>query len=182
MIDEPPSENFILALKEMEFALSNSTPYNIELPRGSGKTSAAEMAVLYFLATGKKKFAVIISQNGRSAANILRDIWRPIMEKDTAFAQDFPEICMPFQLTNGSFRRRQLYKGVSTEIEKNAGLIHFARLLDDNGNELPTSGSVVTTRGITSGVRGMKVGKLRPDICVLDDLQTAESASSAEQV
>lgn len=182
MIDDPPSEKFVEALKEMEFALSNSTPYNIELPRGSGKTSAAEMFILYLLATGQKKFAVIVSQNGRSAANILKDIWRPIMEKDTAFAQDFPELCAPFQLTNGSFRRRQLYKGVSTEIEKNASIIHFARLVDNNGVELPTSGSVVTTRGISSGVRGLKVGKLRPDLVLLDDIQTSESASNLEQV
>lgn len=182
MIDDAPSEKFIEAVMQMEFALTNNTPYNIELPRGSGKTSAAEMAILYFLATGKKKFAVIVSQNGRSAANILNDIWRPIVEKDTAFAQDFPEVCAPFQLTNGSFRRRQLYRGVSTDIAKNAGVIQFARLQDKDGNELPTSGSVITTRGITSGVRGLKVGKLRPDCVILDDLQTAESATSLEQV
>lgn len=61
MIDEPPSDRFVEALKEMEFAMANNTPYNIELPRGSGKTSAAEMLILYLLSTGKKKFAVIIS-------------------------------------------------------------------------------------------------------------------------
>lgn len=61
MIDEPPSDRFVEALKEMEFAMANNTPYNIELPRGSGKTSAAEMLMLYLLSTGKKKFAVIIS-------------------------------------------------------------------------------------------------------------------------
>ena len=40
----------------------------------------------------------------------------------------------------------------------------------------------MTVKGITSGIRGMKVGKLRPDIVILDDLQTSESASSLEQV
>ena len=51
MVDDAPSEMFIKALNEMEFALSQSRPYNIELPRGQGKTSAVEMAVLYLLAT-----------------------------------------------------------------------------------------------------------------------------------
>ena len=182
MIDDPPSEMFVKALQHMEFALGTSTPYNIELPRGSGKTSAAEMAILYLISTGRRKFAVIVSQNGRSAGNILRDIWRPVMERDTAFANDFPEVCLPFQLTNGSFRRRQTYNGVATEIEKNSGIIRLARLVREDGTEMPTSGSAITVRGVTSGVRGLKLGKMRPDTVLCDDLQTAESAQSQEQV
>ena len=123
MVDDAPSAKFVDALREMEFALNQSRPYNIELPRGQGKTSAVEMAVLYLLATGKRKFCVIVSQNARAASNILRDIWRPIVEKDTAFSQDFPEVCLPFQLCDGSYRRRQLHMGVSTEIQKNAAVI-----------------------------------------------------------
>ena len=61
MVDDAPSEMFIKALNEMESALSQSRPYNIELPRGQGKTSAVEMAVLYLLATGKRKFCVVVS-------------------------------------------------------------------------------------------------------------------------
>ena len=182
MIDDEPSPMFIQALNEMEFALSQSRPYNIELPRGTGKTTACTMAVLYLLATGKRKFCVIVSQNARSAGSVLKDIWRPIAEKDTDFAQDFPEVCLPFQVCDGAYRRRQLYKMQSTEILKNNSMIQFARLFDDKGHELPTSGSVMTVRGISSGIRGLKVGKLRPDIVILDDLQTSETASSPEQV
>ena len=147
-----------------------------------GKTSFAEMAVLWLLAAtgGKRKFAVIVSHDSRAAANILRDIWRPIVERDS-FAQDFPEVSMPFILANGSFRRRQAYRGIPTEIEKNAQTIRFARLVRD-GVELPTSQSVITVRGITSGIRGCKSGKLRPDVVLLDDIQSAESAASPEQV
>ena len=61
MVDDAPSEMFIKALNEMEFALSQSRPYNIELPRGEGKTSVSEMALLYEVSTGKRKFVVIIS-------------------------------------------------------------------------------------------------------------------------
>lgn len=182
MIDDAPSDMFIKALNEMEFALSQSRPYNIELPRGQGKTSAVEMAVLYLLATGRRKFCVVVSQNARSAGNILRDMQRPIIEKDTLFSQDFPDVCLPFQLCDGSYRRRQLYKGMSTELQKNAGIMQFARLTKDDGAEFPTSGSVITVRGITSGVRGLKIGKLRPDTVILDDLQTSETASNPEQV
>ena len=178
MVDAEPSERFVDALGEMEFALQQSRPYNIELPRGTGKTSVVEMAVLWLLATGRRKFCVIVSNNARAAGNILKDIGAPVLEKDTVFAQDFPEVCVPFQLCNGSFRRRQLYRGRSTEIEKNAGVLRFATLKGD----FPSSGSVVTVRGVTSGIRGLKVGRLRPDTVILDDLQSSETASNPEQV
>ena len=181
MVDTPPSEKFVDALGEMEFALSQSRPYNIELPRGTGKTSAVEMAVLWLLATGRRKFCVIVSNNARAAGNILKDVCIPILEKETTFAQDFPEVCLPFQVCNGSFRRKQLYRGRSTDIEKNAGVLRFATIYKDNV-ELACSGAIVTVRGVTSGIRGLKVGRLRPDTVILDDLQSSELASSPEQV
>jgi len=55
------------------------------LPRGSGKTTLASIAVLYLIATGRRKFCVIVSQNARSAANILKDIWRMVVE-ESAFS------------------------------------------------------------------------------------------------
>jgi len=139
------------------------------------------MAVLWLLATGRRKFCVIVSNNARAAGNILKDICIPVLEKETDFAQDFPEICLPFQVCNGSFRRRQLYRGRSTDIEKNAGVLRLATIYKDDV-ELPCSGSVVTVRGVTSGIRGLKVGRLRPDTVILDDLQSSELASSPEQV
>lgn len=45
----------------MDSALNDIRPYNIELPRGEGKTSVSEMALLYEVSTGKRKFVVIIS-------------------------------------------------------------------------------------------------------------------------
>lgn len=89
------------------------------------------MAVLWLLATGRRKFCVIVSNNARAAGNILKDISIPILERATAFAQDFPEICIPFQVCNGSYRRRQLYQGRSTDIEKNAAVLRLATLSRD---------------------------------------------------
>ena len=89
---------------------------------------------------------------------------------------------MPFQLSHGSFRRRQLYKGKSTNISKNSGQLVFAELEDSDGKKLKTSGSIVTVRGVTSGIRGLKHGTMRPTMVLLDDLQTSESAENSESV
>lgn len=170
------------ALAEMEAALVSARPFNIELPRGSGKTSAAEAMCLFLLSYGIRKFLVVISNNQRAAGNILNDIYHIISDGSSAFANDFPEICLPFTIANGSFRRRQTIRGKLVEISKNATNLQFPSINDEDGKPLPTSGSVVTCRGMTAGVRGLKVGSLRPDLAILDDLQDSEIAKSAEQV
>lgn len=71
---------------------------------------------------------------------------------------------------------------MSTELAKNSGHVQFARLTDENGNELPTSGSVIAVRGVSSGIRGLKKNTLRPTLAILDDLQDAETAENPESV
>ena len=53
---------------------------------------------------------------------------------------------------------------------------------DGHRHEAPTSNSVIATRGITSGIRGLKQKSLRPDCVLLDDIQDDEVAESPEQV
>lgn len=124
----------------------------------------------------------MVSANQRASSNILKDIWRAVNEKDTPFSQDYPEIATPFNIANGSFRRRQLFRGISTDLEKNSSELVFARLKDENGKEMPTSGSVISCRGVTSGIRGLKRGNLRPSYVILDDIMTAQDARSPEAV
>lgn len=93
------------AIAEMFRCLSDSRPYNIELPRGCGKTTISEAMLLYLLVFGLRKFCVIVSANQRQAQTILKDIYRVISEKDSAFVQDFPDICLPFISCNGFTRR-----------------------------------------------------------------------------
>lgn len=177
-----PEGKMCEALSEMEASLTSARPYNIELPRGSGKTTAAEAMCLYLLSYGLRKFLVVISNNQRAAGNILNDLYHVVSDGSTVFANDFPEVCLPFVIANGSFRRRQTIRGKLVEISKNATNLQFPCINDEDGKPLPTSGSVVTCRGMTSGVRGLKVGSLRPDLAILDDLQDSEIARSAEQV
>jgi len=166
----------------MERAIVSHENYMICMPRGAGKSSYVECVILYALALGLHKFVVLVSNNARAGNGLLSDIWRMISEPDTPFQIDYPALCFPFQIAKGSFRRRQLYKGQSTEIQKKSDIIAFARLKDEDGKELPSSGSIVTVRSITGGIRGLKHGRLRPSLVILDDLQTTEIAQSPEQV
>ena len=125
---------------------------------------------------------MVISNNQRAANGIMADIWRAVTEPDTAFCRDYPDLSLPLQLTHNASRRRQLYRGRSTALEHNAGQVVFATLVDECGNESPTSGSLISCRGITGGLRGMKHGNLRPSLVLLDDLQSSDMAANQTSV
>lgn len=112
---------------------------------------------------------------------MLNDVFRMFQEPDTPFSQDYPDLCLPIQLANGSYRRKQTYRGVATEIGKTANQFQLARLMRPDGT-MPKTGCVMATRGVTSGIRGLKFHTQRPDLVLLDDLQTSEDAESPEQV
>lgn len=179
---EDPSPRGYEVLTQMEKALTAHENYMLCLPRGSGKSSYCICAALYAVATGAQKYVMIISNNARASSSLLADIWRVLEVPDSPFAQDYPAVVLPFSSARGSFRRRQLYHGRSTDIQKNAGNIVCATLFDSDGNPFATSGSIITCRGIGSGIRGAKHGVLRPSLVLLDDLQDYESANNPAQV
>lgn len=166
----------------MQRALLQSRPYNIELPRGSGKTSAAEACVLWLISYGLRKYCVIVSNNQRQANAIVQDFARIVTEGGTAYAQDWPEIVIPYTKCNGGYRRRVLQGGHTTDIQVTSQQIVLPRITDKDGREIATSQSVICARGKGSGLRGLKHGSLRPDVAILDDLQDSEEAQSPEQV
>lgn len=68
---------------------------------------------------------------------------------------------------------RMTYADNSVELKCNSQDLYFPWI---EGS--PTCGSVITSRGLGAGLRGLKVGMLRPDLVLLDDLQTDKTASS----
>lgn len=95
LLDDMPPPRGIEVLDEMDRALADARPYMIMMSRGSGKTCYMEAAACYAMATGKRKFPVVVSANAKAACNILNDIFRMFQEKDTNFSNDYPDLCLP---------------------------------------------------------------------------------------
>lgn len=182
LFEDPPSDLMRQVIDTMQTLSDDAIPTQLMLGRGVGKTTVTEALILWLMLYGYKKFLVIVGANARMAQNILRDIWRVISDTDTPIAQDFPQVCLPYALTGGATRRRQLYNNTSTDLQRTSTDLAFPRLKNEDGSEMPTSGSYLTVKGITSGIRGCKRGKLRPDIVIMDDIQTSASASAPDQV
>lgn len=180
LLDDEPPEHCQAILNQMLDACLANTPYLILTGRGSGKTSFSEIIILYLIATGRKKYGVLISNSAASSQNILNDIFR-FITNESAFTNDYPELCLPFLLCNGSYRRKQTYNGKLLNISSTSGRIIFGRLEGKDNKPFPTSESLIMTAGIGSGLRGLKRNGLRPDLILIDDASDEEISSSTER-
>ena len=152
--------------------------------RGAGKTTIFARAVLWAIAYGHRKFAVIVGATNDLAEVLMDKHVRRELTENELLRADFPELCMPFVALEGHGRKciGQIFADDRTLIEWSIDRLVCA--------EIPASiatgnaGSVIMVRSITGAMKGM-TSKLRyngriirPDILLLDDIQTRESAGS----
>jgi hypothetical protein len=152
------------------------------MPRAYGKDTWAEVAVLHALVYGRRRFVVLVQATEKHAQKALRRLQREIETNDLLLA-DFPEVCYPIRALERITQRAkgQILNGKPTRIEFTA-----------DGLVLPTierslaSGAVVQIHGITAALRGLThpspTGEpVRPDLVIVNDAQTRESAKSPTQ-
>lgn len=172
----------LTAIDRLQACTDSSGKFACAMPRGTGKTSLSEVAVIRAVVYGLRRFVLLEQATTPLAKASLKKIQREF-EVNELLAADFPEVCYPIQkLDRISHRAKgQTYKREPTRIE-----------WTDDGITLPTipgaasSGAVLRVAGITSAVRGLSAAGpdgavLRPDLVVIDDVQTRESARSPMQ-
>lgn len=172
--------------------------YGMAEPRGGGKTTRCRMAVLWAAAYGHRYYPVIIGANDDKATDSLDSV-KMFIRFLPLFAADFPEISYPVQKLGGIAQRAngQICRGESTMIEWSANRIVLPTVpppsnwpkkwpLRSDGM-VPTSGTIIGATGLTAeGIRGTVVTlttgeQRRPDLILVDDPQTRESAGSPTQ-
>jgi hypothetical protein len=128
-------------------------------PRESGKSTWLFLLLpLWAAAHGHVRFISAFSDSATQAEQHLATFKREL-QTNTLLQQDFPELCVPARGGN-----------VSRIVADNRGQINQA------------NGFVMMARGIDSSVAGMKVGALRPDVIILDDIEPGEAMYSAHLV
>lgn len=150
----------------------------VAAPRGEGKTAIVECVVIYCINTGRLRFPFIACATGRDAARVLSNI-KYQYETNDLLAEDYPEICVPIQALEGASIRAhtQTVAGKRTRIEWSKDHVVFPTVPGSRA-----SGAVVATSGLDGAIRGMRFNSLRPDLVVIDDPETAESAVSQPQI
>jgi hypothetical protein len=179
----PWSKDHRKIIAKLERIIRGSGKLAQAMPRGSGKTMLCLAASLWAILYGYRRFVSIVASKAEKGEQLL-DFLKTWIETREELAADFPEAIYAIRKLERIAGRLkgQLYNGEPTRIEWSADKIVFPTI---PGN--PSSGSIVMTCGLKgSDIRGqvhaLSSGEaIRPDLVLLDDPQTRESAWSELQ-
>lgn len=176
------SPDHLKVIEKIETAVLRGGLFALAMPRGSGKSTLSESAVIWAMLYGHREFITLIGATESAALETLDSI-KTELEVNERLAEDFPEVCFPIAQLEGIANRcaGQLYKGERTRITWTSNEIVLPTIKDSKA-----SGIIVRVAGITGRIRGMKFKRsdgrnVRPSLVVIDDPQTSESAGSLEQ-
>ena len=177
------SPDHLRVIDKIERVVKHNETFAVAMPRGSGKTSLCQVAVLWALLTGRHPFVFLIASTAEYAIAMLDNLKRLLMGNDLLL-QDYPEAVFPIRCLEGESRRctGQRYYGRLTHIGWNADEIILPSIPGSR-----CSGALVRVAGIMGHIRGaMHIRpdgtSVRPSLAILDDPQTDQSARSQLQV
>jgi hypothetical protein len=164
----------------LQSAILDGGQFAIAMPRGSGKTTVCEGAAIWALLYNHRRFLFVVGSDNDAALSICASI-RDELAENEKLLEDFPDACHPIACLDGIARRAE---GQTDDNGDRTGLIWTK-----NQIRMPakSGGSVIRTAGITGRIRGAKASMIdgsqtRPDLVLVDDPQTDESARSVSQV
>jgi hypothetical protein len=176
------SPDHLTAISKIEASVLRGELFCFAMPRGSGKTTLCEWACLWALLNGHRQFITLIGSDQAIAEQMLDSI-KSHLEQNDLLADDYPEATYPIRALEGINKRArgQLSEGKPTKIEWGSDQITLASIPGG-----ASSGAAVRVAGITGRIRGLRHtrpdGKtIRPDLVLIDDPQTDESAASPSQ-
>lgn len=178
----PWSGDHLRVIERIEEAVLQGGLFALAMPRGSGKSSLCECACLWAVLYGHREFVCLIGAEEGLATAMLASL-KVEVETNDLLADDFPEVCYPVGRLEGIANRcaGQTFRGERTHI-----LWREKQIVLPTIPGSPASGATVRVAGITGQIRGMKFKRsdgrpVRPDLVVIDDPQTDESARSPSQ-
>lgn len=176
------SPNHLLVIDRMQECARDGGLFSLAMPRGAGKTSIADCAVLWAVLYGFRRFVVVTCATGPLAERRLKSLLRAL-ETNRLLADDFPEVCHFIRALQRVHNRcaGQMCNGVPTRME-----IRATSLVLPTYEGSAASGALIQVAGLEGAFRGLDVSgpdgeQLRPDMVVIDDAQTRESAKSVTQ-
>ena len=127
-------------------------------PRGIGKSTWLFLILpMWAAAFGHIKFAAAFADSGPQA-EVHLTTFKHELDTNERLRRDFPSLC----------NARKRITGVNEA--------------DRHGLYIAESGFAFAARGIDSSTLGLKIGDMRPDLLILDDIEPDESSYSAYQM
>lgn len=176
------SPDHLDVIAKTEAAIRDGGYFAIGMPRGSGKTTITIRSAIWAIVYGHCRYVYLVAADAGKAKNMLKSIKTEI-EFNPLLFQDHPHACYPVRCLQGApaAAKKQHVAGEPTNLDWTADVAQFATVA---GSEC--SGSRIGVGGVTGASRGAQVtlpsGEvLRPELILIDDFQTRESAASVTQ-
>jgi hypothetical protein len=179
---EPFQQHHIGMIQAIEDATVHAGDQAIAAPRGEGKSTIAECVTIYNILQGKAPFVVLLAATANDATNSLGSMKQYIARSDRLLA-DYPEVCVPVRDVDSTPNRAH-----SCVVHGDDFPFTHARF-QWSGDEISmpmvpgsvSAGAIIATRGLDAAIRGLKKGKVRPSLAIIDDPDTENTARSPEQ-
>ncbi|HAI12367.1 MAG TPA: hypothetical protein DCM28_11730 [Phycisphaerales bacterium] len=179
----PWSDDHLRVIDKIEKAVRTGGLFAMAMPRGSGKTVLCQAAVLWAALIGASPFICLVAASAERARDLLENIkiW---LETNPLLHEDYPEVTYPIRCLERITNRQkgQKYNGVPTRIDWSSDRV----VLPVIEGSL-SSGIVISSSGMKgSDIRGQNYARadgqvVRPQLVLVDDPQTTESAWSPSQ-
>jgi len=137
--------------------LAETSRLCIAIPRGFAKTTLAKVCAAWHLYFTPHRFIVYLSNTHTVAANALKDI--------VAFIESDNYV--------------SLFGAPVFEMRRESEGFYIFTLTDANGN---TKRCILRALGATQQVRGLNVDNQRPDLAIVDDVESREDIATDEQL
>lgn len=127
-------------------------------PRGSGKSSQLMFQIIWIAAFYDKPFISLFSATSTQSEDMLSNI-RGQFNQNEMLRADFPDLVKP-----------ATKKSEAIKLSDNKQLI------------MQSNGAIITGRGVTTSVLGMRIDGRRPSHIYLDDVEAGESQTTSTDV
>ncbi len=177
------SPDHLRVIDRLETVVCQGGLFALAMPRGSGKSTLVRTAALWAVLCGLRRYVVLIGPTAGKAEGELAKI-QAACETATDLQRDWPEVLYPVARLGRITQRQkgQTYLGQHTRMTWLAKKIIFPTIPGS-----AASGAILTAAGLQGGdIRGqshyLPTGEIaRPDLTLIDDPQTTESAYSRSQ-
>jgi len=179
----PWSEDHLRVIAKIEKAVRTGGLFSMAMPRGSGKTVLCQTAVVWAALTGAAPFVCLVAASAERGKDLLENV-KVWLETNSLLNDDFPEVVYPIRCLERIVHRQkgQKHQGEPTRIEWSADKIVLPTIPGSKA-----SGVVISSSGMKgSDIRGQNHARtdgkvVRPQLVMVDDPQTTESAWSPSQ-
>jgi len=174
----------LLVIQRVERTVRQGGQFALAMPRGNGKSTICEAAVLWATLYGHHRYVMLICATLDKFTDEALPSIKTALESNELLAADFPEVCYPIACLEGVIQKasKQTLNGERTCIGWKG-----RRIILPTVPGAPASGAIIGGGGLQAGtIRGSKLrrregGIIRPSLVLLDDPQTDESAASHRQ-